>query len=305
MKNGPGTHRPSGVAFVVLTLLGWSSVPLFLKYFVGYIDGWTANGWRYAMAAMVWGPVLLIGAYRGTLPRGLWRAALVPSIFNCCGQSCFAWSHYYIDPGMLTFLLRFHIIFVTFGAYLLFATERGTLRSTRFWAGIAVVFVGSIGVVLLAPELPHRATAFGTALAILSGFFFAGYILSVRYFMDGVRSVTAFAAISSYTAAGLVTLMLLVGERSGLVALTLGAGQWGMLVVSALVGIAFAHVFYYAGLARLGVSVSSGIILLQPVLTSTASYFVFGEQLTVWQWLCGLAALAGAGLILSTETVNE
>ena len=303
-------RSPSGVAFVVLTLLGWSSVPLFLKYFTDFIDAWTANGWRYAIAAVVLGPVLLIGAYRGTLPKGLWRAALVPSIFNCCGQSCFAWAHYYIDPGMLTFLLRFHIIFVTFGAYLLFATERGILRSMRFWAGIAVVFLGSVGVVLLAPEsaagpLHGAKLAFGTVLAILSGFFFAGYILSVRYFMDGVRSVTAFAAISSYTAAGLVTLMLLVGERSGLVALTLGAGQWGMLVVSSLVGIAFAHVFYYAGLARLGVSVSSGIILLQPVLTSTASYFVFGEQLTVWQWVCGLAALVGAGLILSTATANE
>ena len=74
-----------------------------------------------------------------------------------------------------------------------------------------------------------------------------------------------------------------------------------MLVISAFVGIAFAHVFYYASIARLGVAVSAGIILLQPFLAGTASYFLFGERLTVLQWVSGAAAVGGAIVMLRTQ----
>jgi hypothetical protein len=53
------------VVCVVLTLLAWSSVPLVLKYFTEYIEGWTANGWQYAVAALFWTPVVVVRAWRG------------------------------------------------------------------------------------------------------------------------------------------------------------------------------------------------------------------------------------------------
>ena len=40
-----------GIVTVVMTLIGWSSIPLFLRYFATEIDVWTSNGWRYAVAA--------------------------------------------------------------------------------------------------------------------------------------------------------------------------------------------------------------------------------------------------------------
>ena len=86
------SSRGSGIFFVVATLIGWASVLLFLKYLVPFIDAWTANGWRYGISALLWLPLLVVGARRGTLPEGLWRRAMVPALFNCAGQVCFAWA---------------------------------------------------------------------------------------------------------------------------------------------------------------------------------------------------------------------
>ena len=168
MGHASSRLRSSGLLYVTLTLAGWASVPLFLRYFAGYIDGWTANGWRYGLSAVLWAPLLVIGARRGTLPPGLWRAAVVPSIFNCCGQVCFAWSPYLIDPGLIAFLLRFQIVVVTLGAYLLFPAERRVLRRPRYWCGLGIVFVGSMGTILLGREPLHGATALGVGSALVT-----------------------------------------------------------------------------------------------------------------------------------------
>jgi hypothetical protein len=66
MARSPTTHSPAlGALTVVLTVTGWSSVPLFLRYFADMIDLWTSNGWRYGFSALVWAPVLLLAALRG------------------------------------------------------------------------------------------------------------------------------------------------------------------------------------------------------------------------------------------------
>jgi len=301
MRNDPGRGVAGGATFIMLTLIAWSTVPLFLKYFTGYIDAWTANGWRYGISALFWSPVLLIGWYKRSLPPHLWRAAVVPSLVNIAGQSLFAWSPYFIDPGLLTFMLRFQIIFIAVGAYILFPAERRILRTRTYWIGAIVVLAGSVGTCLLGAELPRGATALGISLAIGAGIFFGAYSLSVRYYMQGVHPVTAFAAISHYTAAGLVIIMLAAADRQGLVVLSLTIGQVSMLIFSALIGIALAHVFYYSSIARLGVAVSAGVILLQPFATGSASYVFFDERLTAAQWVAGAIAVIGAILMLRTQ----
>lgn len=301
MSESRTKESSAGTLCIVLTLLGWSSVPLFLKYFTGFIDAWTANGWRYGLSALIWAPVLIWFHLHSRLPAGLWRAALVPSLINCAGQCCFAWSPYYIDPGLLTFMLRFQIIFVAFGAYLLFPAERPVLRSRTFWMGVAVVFGGSIGVCLLGPSLPTGSTLLGIVLAILAGIFFGGYSLAVRHYMHGMPSVFSFAAISQYTALGVIVIMLTLGDGHGTRVFDMTGLAFGLLAASAVVGIALAHVLYYASIARLGVAVSAGVILLQPFLTGAASFFVFGERLTIAQWISGFVAVGGALAMLHVQ----
>ena len=74
-----------------------------------------------------------------------------------------------------------------------------------------------------------------------------------------------------------------------------------MLLISAFVGIAFAHVFYYGAIARLGVALSAGVILLQPFCTGVGSYFLFAERLAAAQWISGIAASGGAIVMLRRQ----
>lgn len=290
-----------GTFCVVATLLGWSSVLLFLKYLAGFIDAWTANGWRYGLSALMWLPLLVIGLWRGTLPEGIWWRAIAPAVLNCAGQVCFALTPYYIGPGLAGFLLRISLVFSTAGALLLFVDERMLVRSVVFWGGMGLVVAGSIGTVVLGSAPIEGATAVGILLGLVAGAFFGLYGVSVRYWMRGIPAVTSFSAISLYTAAGMVLLMLLFGESHGTEVFELSLGNWGILVVSALIGIALGHVFYYAAMARLGVAVASAVIQLAPFLGGAASVLIFHEVLTVGQWASGLVLLLGAWLLLRAE----
>ncbi|MCC6951899.1 MAG: DMT family transporter [Phycisphaerales bacterium] len=307
--------RTLGIVTILCTLLGWSSIPLFLRFFSKEIDPWTANGWRYGVSAVIWLPPLLIAWARGSLPKGVWRAALWPSIWNIPAQVCFGLAPYFVEPGLMTFSLRVNIVFVTLGAALLFAAERRVIRSPGFLAGLVMVGVGAAATVALKPGGLGGGTLLGVLLAIGSGALYAGYALSVRRTMMGLNPLLAFAAVNQLTGLGLVACMLFLGDRHGAHVLDLaraeiatGFSDWtpqahkfSMLVLSAIIGIGLGHTFYFLSIARLGLATASAVVQLQPIMVSVASYFLFREVLTPAQWLMGLVAVTGAGLILWTQ----
>jgi len=300
---------------VVLTLVGWSSVPLFLRHFAESIDAWTSNGWRYGFSALIWLPVLIVASMRHRLRPGLWRAAIVPSIVNAMGQACFTWAHYRISPGLLTFGLRTQLLFVAIGAWMMFPKERAIIRTKTYLLGAIILMVGTVGVIFGAPgsdaatDVATTGASWGTmqahiegvVLALLSGLLFAGYGLAVRKYMDGINSVHAFAMICQYTAAAMVVLMLTLGADFGMTVLAMPASEIMWLLLSAIIGIAVGHVFYYMAIARLGVSITAGVLQLQPFLVAVVSMILFHELLAWNQWLCGFIAVSGAGLMLSVQ----
>ena len=290
-----------GTLTITLTLLGWSSVPLFLRHFVDLIDPWTSNGWRYGFSALLWAPVLVIGFLGGRLKPGLWKAAIVPSIVNAFGQVTFVLAHYQIEPGLLSFGLRSQIIFAAVGAYLLFPAERRVIRSRSYLLGVLAVMGGTSGALLMGPERPDGDAALGIGLAIVSGLFFALYALSVRKYMRDRNSVVAFAMISQYTAAAMVVLMVLFGRRSGVEVIELPRSEFALLLLSAVIGIALGHVLYYMSIARLGVAVSAGVLQLHPFVVAIASFFLFAEVLNTAQWISGSVAISGALLMLTAQ----
>ncbi len=298
-----GVSRLEGGFSLLMTLVGWSSVPLFLEYFSRDIDVWTSNGWRYGFSALLWAPVLIFGAFHRSLPKGLWKASLVPGLMNSIGQVCFAASYYYIEPGLVTFSLRLQILFVVAGAVMLFPSERRVIRSPWFIVGIALVMSGTLTTMLFAQnkQTGGDSLAIGIPLAVAAGLFFAAYSLSVRYYLHGYRPIVAFAAISQYTAALMVGLMLGLGHRAGLDALDLTGGQFGLLLFSSFIGIALGHVCYYTAIARLGVAISSGVLQLQPFLAAAGSVILFSEAFTGVQWGGGAVAVCGAAMILAAQ----
>ncbi|MDX2117693.1 MAG: DMT family transporter [Planctomycetota bacterium] len=299
------TTQPKGTAMgittILLTLAGWTSIPLFLKYFSTLIDPWTANGWRYAISSAMWAPVLLWACHRRTTPKGLWRAALVPAIFNAAAQVGFGVAPYYIDPGLMTFSLRFQIVFVAIAAALMFPAERAVIRRPMFITGLVMVLAGTFSTILLSPKGLGGGTGWGVALAVASGLGYAGYALAVRKQMHGMNPMVAFAAVSQYTSLALVALMLILGKGHGGAVWELSQANLWFLTLSSIIGIGLGHTFYFFSISRLGLAVSAGVVQLQPITVSIASVFLFHEHLTTTQWITGVVAICGAALMLLTQ----
>ncbi len=294
--------RRVGVLNAASALLGWSVVPLLLRDLSGRgVDFWSNNGWRYGASAVLWLPYVVWHHLTGRMPKGIWRAAIVPSIANVIGQACFTAAFALAQPGIVTFGLRSQLIFVAIGAWFLFPSERAIMRTGRYVLGIALLIGGLLPVLIGADESMDGGSSAGVAMAVCSGLGYACYGLSVRKFMSPYHPVLAFAVICQLTAIGLVVLMLLFGRDAGAYVPFLGARELVCLGIAAIVGIAAGHVFYYVSISKLGVAVTSGVLQLQPFLVSAASVFVFGERLTPGQWAGGCVAVAGAMLMLTAE----
>ncbi len=293
-----------GLVTVVLTLVGWSVTPLFIKHFSHEIDAWTSNGWRYGFAAFVWAPYLIYGAKRGKLPPKLFLAALVPGAINSISQVAFTWAHYKIDPGLLTFGLRAQMVVVAFGAAILFPIERLVIKKPAFLAGLLLVVLGTAGTILFDNDFGAKSNTLGVLLALGAGAGFAFYALAVRYFMVGMSPLYSFAAISQYTAGSMVVLMLIFGDKFGVTTLDMSADQIAWLLISSIIGIAAGHVLYYISIARLGVAVSTGVIQLQPFCVAILSYIWFGEVLESSQWIAGGMAVTGAVTMLVVQHIT-
>jgi len=284
---------------VLAALLCWCSVPLFIEYFTGFFDQFTQNGLRYTIAASLWLPVLLWMLARGRVPSEIWAAAVIPSVVNVGAQTFWAWSLYYLEPGMVAFGAKLNTVWGAALAILLFADERRLVYSVSFWIGMALSAGGFLVMVAWHGQLRLPGTVTGLALIVTCSVFWALYAIAVRWKVGRFSPIPAFAVISLYTAAGCDLLMVIFGrpadifEASGFV--------MSLVAASAVLGIGLAHVFYYAALKRLGVAITSGILLLSPFITAVLSRFIYSERLSAMQWTGGAILVLGTGFLMAAQ----
>lgn len=298
MKTPPRFDVNASIAlFCAITL--WGSVPLFLRSFIDEIDGWTANGFRYPFAMLLWIAPLIYFAWRGQVPKRLYALALAPSLVNILNQTFWGWTPYFAEPGMIIFLGRCSLLFSVILSFIVFHDERALIRSPRFWIGLALCVTGFVGLNLLGDEFSSKTTGFGVLIIVAHALFASLYSITVRHYTRGIPPWISFPVICAYTSIGMIILMMLFGEPSRL--LDLSTDRWVLLMISSIIGIALAHVCFYAAIAGLGVSISSGCILLMPFYTAAMSYWIYGERFTPAQWASGIFILLGAGVLLFAQ----
>ncbi len=282
---------------LLVSILSWSSIPLFLKYFTVSLDAWTVNRVRYAVAAL-----LLLPALR-TLPPDLhrqefWRNALVPALVNSVGQIGWALIPYYVTASVMGFGIRTSFLFTIAGGLWLLPEERYLLGSSSFWAG-SVLCVAGVSTLFWGSLRQAAASIPGLIILLGSAAVWGFYGISVRKFMRGYPPHCSFAAISLYTAAVVTALMLLFGRISRLAGLT--PGNLGLLALSAVLGIALAHVLMYYVLQHLGAIVEGGAEMMTPFLTFCGAALIFHERLSALQWTGGLGVIAGCVFMISAH----
>ncbi len=265
-----------------------------LRYLTGFIpDGFTTNLVRYPLATVVYIPLLVLTARRGGLGR-FWVAAIVPALVNIVGQTFFAIAPYYLEAGMMSFLARISVIWSVLGAFALFPDERRLARSPVFWTGAAFAVVGFI-VMSVAGGAAGRVSLAGALIILACSMLWGLYDVTVRHTMGKINPLVVFGVIGNYSSIGLILLAPLGEPRS---ILHLRPAHMALLVVSAYIGITFAHGLYYVAIQRLGVAVSAITLMITPFISLLGSWLFLDERFTSLQWLGGGVLIAGATLAL-------
>jgi drug/metabolite transporter (DMT)-like permease len=289
----------TAVVLALAAVLCWCTVPLFIKYFTQYFDKYTQNGLRYSVAAVLWLPALVVMLRSGRMDRGVWRAAIFPSIVNVVAQTTWSWSLYYVDPAIVGFSCQINAVWANLFAMYAFSDERKLLRQSLFWAGILASSAGFLLMVGDMPDLRSYKTLVGLGILLVGSLPWGLYPVSVRMKMAKYPPVGAFAVIALYTAIACDVLMVLLGEPRAVFDVSWGVLGW--VVLSAILGICLAHVCYYSSLNRMGVVVTAGILLLNPFCTAVLSVAMGIEKVSLVQWIGGAGLVAGTGLLLAAK----
>ena len=294
--------RMRGLSLLMVTVLLWSTGPLFVKFFASRYNVWTQNAFRYTCAALI---LLAVMSARGRLnyrlSPGQRRKLLLVTAANLLMQTNFALTYYFIYPAVASLVGRVNIIFITVLSFLIFHDERRVIRSPFFLAGAALAPTGVVPVILgRDPELLRRLSIserdfwIGVALAVSCAFFGSVYSLTIKHAVRDVPPLVSFTHVSWMTAIGLCALMLIMGGVEDL--WRQPPSGLALMALSALFCIAIAHTAFYSALRHIKAVISASVTQLIPVLTCLFSAIVYDDRLSPMQLAGGVAVIAGAWL---------
>jgi drug/metabolite transporter (DMT)-like permease len=149
------------------------------------------------------------------------------------------------------------------------------------------------------PAFAQSYTLIGIAIVLFYGFIWGLYAVAVKVALKGIDSRVGFSVVSIYTVAALFILILFKGQPGK--CLEMPVSGWAATIVSGITGIALGHVLYYISIRRLGSTTPSLVQLSQPFVVAIFSYPLFGESLSVLQWVFGIALVAGSALAIISE----
>ena len=274
----------------------WSIGPNTIKYLSIYLDSWTQNFLRYSVACLFWLPFLLFSIRTKRLDTRVWRLAIIPSAANVIMQSLFARAFYYIDPAFMILLSKSSLLWITGFSLVFFPKERALVKSRVFWAGLAFSMVGVVGVLCFKEGFAATRTLTGIVLVLSTAVMWAVYTLSAKIVFKDIDSRQGFSVITIYTVAGLAVPAFWFGDLGRCA--HMGLPQWGIVVLSGITSIAFAHVLYYTAMRHIGATIPALIVLAQPFTILPISHMVFGESLNIRQMLFGVILLLGSALAI-------
>ena len=196
----------------------------------------------------------------------------------------------WIGAGLATVLGNTQVIFVGFAAWLL----HGERPRRSMLVGLPIAFVGMVLVSGLGrPDAYGEDPLLGTFLGLLTGITYAFFLLLYRH--STRDESTPFASFSVATM-GAFLASASVGGLGGHLDLTWSWPAHGWLIALALGSQVAGWLLIGYALPRLPAVETSILLLLQPMATVLWALLLFGEDLSVVQWLGVALVLTGVAL---------
>ena len=288
----------------------WSVAPLMIRATREHFTVMFQTFARYLASLVILWPVVLVGRGREGARRD-WRALLplLPRILaiaavNYGFQTGYTLAYYTLLPGFGSLVSQTGVLFSVALALLLFPDERRMLLRAAFIAGLLAAIAGVLLTVIsgmsgqsgasspsagAAARLDAGSTLLGVSAMLVSAFSWALLGALVKKWLRDLHPLFALCAVFT-----IVTPLFLVTDvisSGGLRIPAAPPGAWLTMVLSGLVGVGLGHSLYYSAVPFIGVTVSSSLGLLVPLIAGILSLALFGERL-------GALRVAGALLLL-------
>jgi drug/metabolite transporter (DMT)-like permease len=263
------------------------------------------NAVRYLASLVVLWPIVLLTADRAR--RGLYARILraktgqliLIALANYAFQVCYTYSLYLVMPSVMTLVSQTQVLFGVLFAALFFSDERAFVGTPLFIAGI-VLAVGGVALVV-GGGADFGTPTFGAGILLVVGSAFSWALLGtlLRAWLPEVPPLLSLSAV--FTVVTPLFIATYVISHGGLPVPGAPALHWTILVASGLLAVGLGHSLFYRAVPVLGVSVSSSLNLLTPLLASIVSYVVFGERLTPVQLAGAAVLIAGSWLVVRSR----
>lgn len=215
------------------------------------------------------------------------QLAALAGLFFAGDMAIWNWSLKLTTVANSTFLTNFTPFVVTIAARFLFREA----ITPRLMTGMSVAFAG--GFLLVGESLKmDRRHLIGDGLAIVAAFFYAGYLLTVKQLRRD-RSAAYVMAVSGVFSAAILFAVSAVSRE---VLLPIGARGWMIVLLLALVSHTAGQGLIAYGLAHITASVSSVMLMWQPVVAAALAWAILNEPLTFERAAGGAVIIVGIAI---------
>ena len=247
--------------------------------------------WRMTLSLPVLWLILAANSRTGPLasdsdrPRRVsaWPVA-VAGFFFAADLAVWHWSLHFTTVANSTLLANFAPVFVVLFGW----AALGQRVSRRFLVAMAVALMGTCLLIGRDFRFDQRAL-FGDALSLVTAFFYAGYLLSIK----ASRERFSASVIMAHSGVIAALLLLPVALGSGERMLPLTTHGWLVLGGLALIVHVGGQGLIAYGMGRLPAAVASVSLLVQPLTAAIAAAMILHEPIALAQVLGMALVLAG------------
>jgi drug/metabolite transporter (DMT)-like permease len=279
----------TGILLCAASALGYATMPILGK--AAYAAGAGELALltvRFGIAALLlW---VLVAWRRPSLDWGLIAKGMALGAVAFAGEAYLYMSAVRrIDAGLAALLVYIYPSLVTAAAIAL-GRERA---DTRRWVALGAASIGVV-LVLAGGGLSAGVDPIGIAMAITTGFSYAGFVLISESVTRRLAPLPFAASISTGAFLSLSTVAVILGGL-GPTGGTAGIGWAAALAVLCTVG---PMALFFAGLRRVGPSTAAIASTIEPAVTVLLGALTLGEML-------GAAQAVGGALVLSAVFVLQ
>jgi drug/metabolite transporter (DMT)-like permease len=245
--------------------------------------------YRNAFAAVVWLPVLFVGARKGNphpvfhYGRKTWGMLVLLGFFFAVDLWAWHRAIFALGAGPATLVGNFQVFFVALLGAAIFHEKLGRY----YWPGTVLALAGIA--LLTLPRGFGGEVAWGLLMGLITALTFGAFLLVMKAVMREAIALSALLFWVAFLSAGFLLVPAVLEGHNPL------AEPWeamGWLALHAFLSSVVGWWLIAAGMKRLPVWLTSTLILLQPVLTTVQGWVILDQTLGVIQ-IAGIAVTLG------------